>query len=54
MKATDEELRKIYESSRSDYPVPAKTSYQISVVLQQDKVAATLVVSDAQLQCGIF
>ncbi len=48
VKATDEELRKIYESSRSDYPVPAKTSYQI-VVLQQDKVAATLVVSDAQL-----
>src|SRR5579862_3750869 len=48
VKPTDEELRKIYESSRSDYPVPAKTSYQI-VVLQQDKVAATLVVSDAQL-----
>jgi peptidyl-prolyl cis-trans isomerase D len=50
VKPTDEELRKVYEASRSDaeYRVPAKTSYQI-VVLQQDKVAATLTVSDAQL-----
>jgi peptidyl-prolyl cis-trans isomerase D len=50
VKPTDEELRKVYDASRSDpdYRVPAKTSYQI-VVLQQDKVATTLTVSDAQL-----
>lgn len=50
VKPTDEELRKVYDASRSDpeFRVPAKTSYQI-VVLQQDKVAATLTVTDAQL-----
>jgi peptidyl-prolyl cis-trans isomerase D len=48
VKPTDEELRKVFDTRRSDYPVPAKTSFQV-VVVEQEKVAASLTVTDAQL-----
>jgi peptidyl-prolyl cis-trans isomerase D len=48
VKPTDDELRKAYEATRSEYPVPAKSSFQV-VVVDQAKVAAAMTVSDAQL-----
>jgi peptidyl-prolyl cis-trans isomerase D len=49
VKPTDEELKKVYDVSRSEFPVPAKNSYQV-VVVDQAKVAATMDVTDAQLR----
>ncbi len=49
VKPTDEDLRKIYEVSRNEYPVQAKNSYQV-VVLDQEKVAASMTLTDEQLR----
>jgi len=51
VKPTDEELRKAFEASRPEYPVPAKSSFQVLVV-DQAKVAATMTVSDADLRAA--
>ena len=48
VKPTDDQLRKVFDIDKGGYPVPAKTSYQV-VVVDQEKVAATLTVTDAQL-----
>jgi peptidyl-prolyl cis-trans isomerase D len=48
IKPTDEELRKVFEASRAEYPVPAKNSFQV-VVVDQAKVAAGMTITDAQL-----
>jgi peptidyl-prolyl cis-trans isomerase D len=49
VKPTDDELRKVFEARKSEYPVPAKTSFQV-VVVEQEKVAATMTLTDAQLR----
>jgi peptidyl-prolyl cis-trans isomerase D len=51
VKPTDEELRKAFEASRGEYPVAAKNSFQV-VVVEQQKVAATMAVTDAQLHAA--
>jgi peptidyl-prolyl cis-trans isomerase D len=48
VKPTDDDLRKTYEFNKSNYPVPVKNSYQVLIV-DQEKVAATMNVTDAQL-----
>ncbi len=48
VKPTDEDLKKTYEFNKANYPVPAKSSYQV-VMVDQEKVAATMTVTDAQL-----
>lgn len=48
VKPTDEDLKKMYDYSKESYPVPEKRSFQVLVV-DQEKVAATMTVSDAEL-----
>lgn len=48
VKPTDEDLRKFYDYSKANYPVPEKRSFDVLVV-DQDKVAATMTISDADL-----
>jgi peptidyl-prolyl cis-trans isomerase D len=48
-KPTPEELRQSFEQDRARYMVPEKRSFQV-LVADQAKVAASLVVSDAQLR----
>ena len=48
VKPNDDELRKVFELDKDKYPVPAKTSFQV-VVVDQDKVAASMKISDAEL-----
>ncbi|MBZ5675763.1 MAG: peptidyl-prolyl cis-trans isomerase [Acidobacteriia bacterium] len=48
-KPTDEEVRKVYDSSKANFTQPARTAYQV-VVLDQEKVAATINVTDEQLR----
>jgi peptidyl-prolyl cis-trans isomerase D len=51
VKPTDEEERKYYESAKASFTQPEKLSYQV-VVLDQEKVAATIQVTDAQLRAA--
>lgn len=48
VKPTDQDLQNTYTLNKGNYPVPAKNNYQVLVVDQQ-KVAATMNVTDAQL-----
>jgi peptidyl-prolyl cis-trans isomerase D len=48
-KPTDEEVRKFYESSKAGFAQPEKMAYQVAV-LDQEKIAATINVSDDQLR----
>jgi peptidyl-prolyl cis-trans isomerase D len=48
-KPTDEEVRKYYDANKAGFAQPAKMAYQV-VVLDQDKVAATINVTDEQLR----
>ena len=48
VKPTDEDLRKQYDLSKTNYPVPEKRSFQVLVV-DQAKIAATMTISDADL-----
>ncbi len=50
-KPTDEEVRKYYDSNKASFAQPAKTAFQV-VVLDQDKVAATINVTDEQLRAA--
>jgi peptidyl-prolyl cis-trans isomerase D len=50
-KPTDEEVRKYYETNKASFAQPAKTAYQV-VVLDQEKVAATINVTDEQLRAA--
>src|SRR6266853_3491428 len=49
VKPTPEELRQSFEQDRARYMVPEKRSFQV-LVADQAKIAASLVVSDAQLR----
>ncbi len=51
VKPTEEELRKYFESRRGSYPNPEKLGFQV-VVLEQDKVEATITMTDAQLRAA--
>jgi peptidyl-prolyl cis-trans isomerase D len=46
---TDAEVRKYYDANKATFTQPAKTAYQVAV-LDQDKVAATINVTDEQLR----
>jgi peptidyl-prolyl cis-trans isomerase D len=48
-KPTDEEVRKFYDTNKASFAQQAKMAYQV-VVLDQDKVAATINVTDEQLR----
>jgi peptidyl-prolyl cis-trans isomerase D len=48
-KPTDEEVRSYYDKNKDKFTPPAKTAYQVAV-LDQDKVAATINVTDEQLR----
>ncbi len=48
VKPTDQDLQNTYALNKTSYPVPAKNNYQVLVV-DQNKVAATMTVTDAQL-----
>lgn len=48
-KPTDEEVRKLYESSKASFTQPEKLNYQVAV-LDQDKTAASINVTDEQLR----
>ena len=50
-KPTDEEVRKYYETNKASFAQPAKTAYQV-VILDQEKVAATINVTDEQLRAA--
>src|SRR5205823_9084047 len=50
-KPTDEEVRKYYTTNKASFAQPAKTAYQV-VVLDQEKVAATINVTDEQLRAA--
>jgi peptidyl-prolyl cis-trans isomerase D len=50
-KPSDEEVRKFYDSNKAAFTQPAKTAYQV-VVLDQEKVAATINVTDEQLRAA--
>ena len=50
-KPTDEEVRKAYDVSKASFTQPAKVAYQV-VVLDQDKIAATINVTDEQLRAA--
>jgi peptidyl-prolyl cis-trans isomerase D len=50
-KPTDEEVRKFYETAKSTFAQPQKLAYQV-VVLDQEKVAATINVTDDQLRAA--
>ncbi|HEY2843084.1 MAG TPA: peptidyl-prolyl cis-trans isomerase [Bryobacteraceae bacterium] len=49
VKLPEDELRKFYESSKASYAQPEKRGYQL-LVLDQEKVAASLNVTDEQLR----
>ena len=51
VKVADAELQKAFEANKSDYPVKAKSSFDV-VVVDQDKIAATMKVTDAQLHAA--
>lgn len=51
VKPTPEELRSYFDAHRAQYTNPEKRSFQVLVV-EQDKVEASLVVSDAQLRAA--
>jgi peptidyl-prolyl cis-trans isomerase D len=51
VKPTEDDLRKMFDGNRANYTVPAKSSFQV-VVLDQDKVEATIQLSDAQLRAA--
>jgi peptidyl-prolyl cis-trans isomerase D len=48
-KPSDEEVRAYYDKNKASFAQPSKTAYQV-VVLDQDKVAATINVTDEQLR----
>jgi peptidyl-prolyl cis-trans isomerase D len=48
VKPTEDDIKKTYDFNRANFPIPAKSSYQVLVV-DQEKVAATMTVTDAQL-----
>jgi peptidyl-prolyl cis-trans isomerase D len=48
-KPTDEEIRKFYEAKKATFAQPEKLGYQVAV-LDQDKVAAAINVTDDQLR----
>jgi len=50
-KPTDEEVRKFYDTNKAGFAQPAKTAFQV-VVLDQEKVAATINVADEQLRAA--
>ncbi len=50
-KPTDEEVRKYYESAKATFAQPEKLGYQV-VVLDQEKVAASINVTDDQLRAA--
>jgi len=50
-KPTDEEVRKYYDTNKASFAQAAKTAYQV-VVLDQEKVAATINVTDEQLRAA--
>jgi len=50
-KPTEDEVRKFYESAKASFIQPAKLSYQV-VVLDQQKVAASINVTDEQLRAA--
>ncbi|MBV9400806.1 MAG: peptidylprolyl isomerase [Bryobacterales bacterium] len=51
VKPTDQELQQIFNANRSNYTVPAKTSFQV-LVLEQDKVESTINLTDQQLRAA--
>jgi peptidyl-prolyl cis-trans isomerase D len=50
-KPTEEEIRKFYEAKKATFAQPEKLGYQVAV-LDQDKVAATINVTDEQLRAA--
>lgn len=48
VKPTDQDLQNTYQLNKANYPVPAKSSYQV-IVIDQQKIAATMTVTDEQL-----
>jgi len=50
-KPTEDEVRKYYESAKASFVQPAKLSYQV-VVLDQEKIAASINVTDEQLRAA--
>ena len=50
-KPTEEEQRKFYESQKASFAQPEKLGYQVAV-LDQEKVAATISVTDEQLRAA--
>jgi peptidyl-prolyl cis-trans isomerase D len=50
-KPTDEEVKKFYESAKATFAQPEKLGYQV-VVLDQEKVAATINVTEEQLRAA--
>ena len=50
-KPSEEEVRKFYEANKASFTQPAKMAYQV-LVLDQDKVAATINVTDEQLRAA--
>lgn len=51
VKPTEDELRKIFESNRNNYMIPAKSAYQV-LVLDQEKVEQTINPTDAELRAA--
>lgn len=51
VKPTEDQLRAVFNSNRANYTVPAKSSFQV-VVLDQDKVEASIQLSEAQLRAA--
>jgi peptidyl-prolyl cis-trans isomerase D len=51
VKLPEDEVRKFYESTKASYAQPEKLGYQV-VVLDQEKVAATINVTDEQLRAA--
>lgn len=50
-KPSDEEVRSFYEKNKASFAQPSKMAYQV-VVLDQDKVAASINVTDEQLRAA--
>ena len=50
-KPSDEEVRAYYDKNKASFAQPAKMAYQV-IVLDQDKVAATINVTDEQLRAA--
>jgi peptidyl-prolyl cis-trans isomerase D len=49
VKPTEQELQQSFNANRSNYTIPQKNSFQV-VWLEQDKVEATMVISEQQLR----